>query len=385
MTVQTESATPFDFYSWYREMRASAPVSFDAKQNAWNVFRYDDIKSILTDYKTFSSHVAPSEGFLETSLMMIDPPMHRQARNLVSQAFTPRRVASLEPRITEIVHTFLDAIIEQGYMDVIEDLSYPLPLTVICELLGIPFEDRELFGHWAEIITTEFTKFQGDDLDAQLKFGEYILKIARQRERDPEDDLISALMVAEIDGKRLSDRDIQSFCMVLLLAGSETTRNMIGNAVYCLESHPEALALLRENPALLPDAIEEVIRYYTPAKYLFRIATTDTELAGQEIKAGQLVYPWVASGNRDEEHFTHPDQFDILRKDEPHLGFGHGIHFCLGAPLGRLESRIALSALIERLSNIRLVRDQPLEPVGSPMLFGFRHVPITFTPSTKRR
>ncbi len=383
--ADTSVATPFDFYTWYQDMRASAPVSFDQEHHIWNVFRYEDVKRVLSESTTFSSHILPGEGFIETSILMIDPPMHRQARNLVSQAFTPRRVAELEPRIIEIVHTYLDAVIEQGHMDVIDDLSYPLPLTVICELLGIPFEDRAFFGRWAETVVTEFAKFQGTDLEAQLTLGEYFLKIASQRRQEPKDDLLSALVTAEIDGERLSNRDIQSFCMILLLAGSETTRNLVGNAIYCFERYPEALAQLRANPALLPGAIEEVLRYYSPVKYMFRVATADTTLAGQEIKAGQFVFPWMASANRDERQFTHPDQFNILRTGEPHVDFGHGIHFCLGAPLARLEARIVLSAMIERLQNMRLVQDRPLEPIESPNLNGFRHVPITFTPGRKVR
>jgi cytochrome P450 len=378
--ADTSVAAPFDFYAWYRDMRASTPVSFNQEHHVWNVFRYEDVKRVLMDPQIFSSRILPGEGFVETSILMIDPPLHRQARDLISQAFTPRRVAALEPRITEIVHTFLDAVIEQGSMDVIQDLSYPLPLTVICELLGIPFEDRAFFGHWADIVVTEFAKFQGTDLEAQLQLGDYFLKIASQRRQEPKEDLLSALVTAQVDGERLSDRDIQSFCMILLLAGSETTRNLVGNAIYCFDRYPEALAQLRANPALLPGAIEEVLRYYSPVKYVFRVATADTTLAGQEIKAGQLVFPWIASANRDERQFTLPDQFNILRTGEPHVDFGHGIHFCLGAPLARLEARIVLSAMIERLQDMRLVQDCALEPIESPSLSGFRQVPITFTP-----
>lgn len=373
-----------DHYAWYKEMRANAPAAFDQQRNTWHVFRYEDVKRVLTDHQTFSSHILPGDGVIQNSLSMTDLPAHRQMRNLISQAFTPRRIAALEPRITEIVHTYLDAVIERGSMDIIQDFSYPLPLTVICELLGIPFVDRTFFSHWVDVILEEFPKFQDTHQEAEQKLGDYFLEIASRRRREPKEDLVSALLAAELNGERLSDRDIQSLCMLLLVAGSETTRNLIGNAIYCFDQHPEALEQLRADPALLVGAIEEVLRYYSPVTFVFRLAAIDTTLAGQDIKAGQFVFPWIISANRDESRFTASDQFNILRTGEPHVDFGHGIHFCLGAPLARLEAKVALSILLARLQNIHIVQDRPLEMVKSPNIHGFQHVPVTFTPGHKR-
>ncbi|GCE13771.1 cytochrome P450 [Tengunoibacter tsumagoiensis] len=375
----------FDLYSWFTLMRTTNPVTYDEDHHAWNVFSYKDVYQILTDPKTFSSHILPGEGFIETSILMIDPPMHRHYRNLVSQAFTPRRIAQLEPRITEIVDTYLDSVIESGKMDVIQDLSYPLPLVVICEMLGIPMEDRDFFGYWTEIVIAEFAKFQGGDLEAQQKLGAYFLQIADLRRKEPKDDLISALLTAQVDGERLSDRDIQSFCMILLLAGSETTRNLIGNAIYALTEHPEVLAQVQNNLELVPQAIEEVIRYYSPVRFAFRVATSDVILGGQQIKAGQLIFPWIASANRDEHHFTSAEHFTLDRPAQQHVGFGHGIHFCLGAPLARLEARIALTSMLQRLKCLRLSHEEHLEAIVSPSLQGLQKVPVYFQPGTPLR
>jgi len=189
------------------------------------------------------------------------------------------------------------------------------------------------------------------------------------------------LLAAEIEGQHLDEQELLGFCVLLLVAGNETTTNLIGNAVLCFDEHPEAMEQLRAEPALLPDAIEEVLRYRSPIKMMFRVATTDVELGGQQMRAGEGVVAWISSANHDEAQFPHADTFDIRRSPNRHLAFGYGIHFCIGAPLARLESKIALAAMLERLPGMRQVRDVPLEPTGSFVLYGVQHLPITFQSS----
>jgi cytochrome P450 len=218
-------------------------------------------------------------------------------------------------------------------------------------------------------------------MQIQREMGTYFMRVIEQRRRKPEDDLISALLSAEIDGERLSVQDLLSFCVLLLVAGNETTTTLIGNAMLCFDTFPATIPLLREDPSLLPSAIEEVLRYHSPILTVSRRVTTDTTLGGQELKAGQYVRPMIAAANCDESAFPHALAFDIRRNPNRHIAFGYGIHFCLGAPLARLESKIAFTAMLERLTDIRRVQDVPLEPILDSGSQGIKHFPITFKPA----
>lgn len=375
--LQEDQALPGDeIYAWYRSMRESQPVFYDEQSGAWLVFRYDDVQHILLDPATFSSNRdVSSDNPISASMISSDPPRHRQLRNLATQAFTPRTVARLEPRITSIVNDLLDHVEDKGEMDVIRDLAFPLPVTVIAELLGIPSTDQMQFKQWSEAIVGNSEESY---MTAQREMAFYFLSLIAQRRSAPQDDLITALIEAEVDGEHLPDVELLGFCILLLVAGHETTTNLIGNAILCFDEHPQVMDELRAEPALLPSAVEEALRYYSPVKSLGRVATVDTTLRGQHIKAGQFILPIFASANRDEEQFPNADTFDIRRTPNRHLAFGHGIHFCLGAPLARLEARIALGAVLERFSQIRRDRSIPLHLKESGIIFGLQSLPITF-------
>ena len=242
-------------------MRQSAPVYRDPNRQNWSVFSYNDVQRVLSEHSTFSSQFNDSGQVLDASIISMDPPRHRQLRSLVTLAFTPRTIARLTTRITEIVNELLDKVTPQGQMDVINDLSYPLPVIVIAELLGIPHEDRARFKLWSDQFVGAAPSY---GKDPQVEMGDYFKWVIAQRRKEPKDDLISALLAAQIDGKHLTEQELLGFCVLLLVAGNETTTHLIGNAIWCLDDYPQAMAELRADHSPLPDAIEEVLRYRSP-------------------------------------------------------------------------------------------------------------------------
>jgi cytochrome P450 len=374
-TTEDRTLNPFP---WYSRMRETEPIHFYPDYRAWQVFRYDDVLRVLSDHTVFSSNISGGserQDPLAASIVTTDPPRHRQLRNLVTQAFTPRSVAGLAERITTIVNDLLDRVVARGQMDIVDDLAYPLPVIVIAELLGIPREDRDRFKAWSDAIVG--ASMSGGS-NPQAEMSAYFLQMIEQRRREAQDDLICALLNAQIDGVHLTQRELLGFCVLLLVAGNETTTNLIGNAVLCLDEHPEVMAELRADPALIPAAIEEVLRYRSPVQMMYRRAATDVTLDGNPIRAGQMIMAQIGSANRDAAQFPDPDRFDIRRTPNRHIAFGHGIHFCIGAPLARLESKIALTLLLERLPDLRRVRSIPLHGTGSPIVYGVKHLPVTF-------
>jgi len=361
--------------AWYRTMRTTHPVYYHPEDDLWEVFTYSEVQRVLTDYKTFSSEFIPANAMLRLSLVHLDPPGHRQLRNLVAHTFTQRSVARLAPRIATIVHELLGKVACKGGMDVVNDLAYPLPVRVIAEMLGVPPEDHARFKCWSD----EVIEGAGDiNAKPHLAMEQYFCEMLERRKREPCNDLISELLAARIGGEQLTKDQLLGFCMVLLVAGNVTTTHLISNAIICLDEHPEAMMQLRQKPALIPDAIEEIMRYRSSVRLMTRLAIRDTVLLGREIKAGQMVIPWIASANLDEQQFPHADVFDITRSPHNHLAFGYGIHFCLGAPLARLETRIALEAMLTHFPTMRRVRDIPLEPFPSLILNGVKRLQITF-------
>ncbi|GAB4210567.1 MAG: cytochrome P450 [Roseiflexaceae bacterium] len=360
------------------------PAFYDPARGAWQVFRYNEVQRVLSDYSIFSSSrggkvdpADPSTGSLET-LVDQDPPRHRQMRALMLQAFTPRAVARMEPHIRELAHELIDQVIDRGAMDVVQALAVPLPLLVITGLLGVPKEDRQHLRRLSEAMMAYTTE---ESARMRQQMQQYFLELSQQRRREPREDLISALIAAEVDGIRLTDQEVVNYALVLFVAGNESTTNLIGNAMVCFDIFPEALAAVQADLSLLPNAIEEVLRYVPPTPQFPRIAAVDTQIDGQTVHAGEWVMPWIQSANRDPEAFATPDVFDIHRNPNRHLSLGHGPHFCLGASLARMEARIALEVLLERLGDIRFPHDAPLEPQIGPLSFSYRSVRITFTPA----
>jgi cytochrome P450 len=369
---------------WYREMRQGPGIAYDDKFKSWNVFRYDDAQRILNDHVGFSSRPRGGGPGLP-SIVGMDVPRHRQLRSLINQAFTPRTVEQLAPRIGEITQQLIDKVIDRGEMDLMQEFAYPLPIAIIAELLGIPVEEQATFRRWSETLITgpRTDEKRGRSYAAEREenlrdLNAYFLAKLEERRRQPRADLMSRLLAAEVDGERLSETDLLEFCRLLLIAGYETTAYLIGNAMLAFDEHPEVAAELRQDAALLPGAIEEVLRCYPSVAGTMRTTTDDTEIAGQRVERGQAVIVWIGSANYDEQHFADPERFDPHRSPNRHLAFGFGIHFCVGAPLARLEARIALQALLQRLPGLRGELATPFEPVETPFIFGVRHFRVRF-------
>ena len=379
---QALSLNPFP---WYQKMRATDPIFHDAKNGLWHIFRYTDTQQILNDPTTFSSEIIQRSSTIteeekkqigEPSILGLDPPRHRQLRSFVTQAFTPRTVANLAPRVREIIHEQLDHVASDGRMDVIEDLAYPLPVIVISELLGVPAQDRAIFKRWSDDVVSQD---QSQSMQSLRAMSEYLKAITDERRKKPANDLISDLLTAQVDGQHLTEGELLSFYVLLLIAGNETTTNLIGNAFTSFDDYPQALEQLRADPTLIPGAIEEVLRFRSPVQRLARITTKEIKIGGQQIPAGQIVTPWLGSANRDETQFSDPDTFDVRRSPNRHVGFGHGIHFCVGAPLSRLEGKIALEIMLERFKSIKRDHSVPLERIpAASAFFGVQKLELTF-------
>jgi cytochrome P450 len=374
-------------YPVYDRLRSASPVFHDPHSDFWMVFDYEGVTRALNDLDTFSSRAAPSGGGALDWLIFFDPPRHTKLRALIQRAFTPRSVAALEPRIRELSRDLLDRTIERGEMDLAADLAVPLPMMVIAEMLGIPAADRPRFRDWNDVVLgmiytisggAEAARAVGEFGAATAEIRAYLTGLLAERRAAPRDDLLTRLAEAEVDGARLTEQEILSFFQLLLVAGSETTTNLINNAVLCFLENPDQLARLRAAPDLLPSAIEEVLRYRSPLQTVFRLTRREVEMRGQVIPAGKLVLAMVGSANRDPRQFPDPNRFDITRDPNPHIGFGHGIHFCLGAPLARLESRIALGDFLERVKGFELTSDQPWEPRPAFHVHGPTHLRLRF-------
>jgi cytochrome P450 len=378
---------PFPIYD---QFRSTSPVVKAPGKSFWMIFDFDGVKRALSDSEAFSSAATPagSSGNPLEWLIFFDPPRHTKLRALIARAFTPRMIAGLEPRIRELSRGLLDSVIERGEMDLAADYSIPLPTMVIAEMLGIPTVDWPRFKRWSDaILLLGDTITGGSDESARAGIGfqtvtremkEYLQDMIQRRRVEPTEDLLSKLVFAEVDGQRLSAAEILGFFQLLLLAGNETTTNLINNAILCLTESPDELARLRARIDLLPSAIEEVLRYRSPLQTAFRATRHGVEMHGQVIPIGALVLPMIGSANRDPEHFVAPGRFDITRDPNPHLAFGHGMHFCLGAPLSRLEARVALTDLLHRTKDLELTLDGPWQPRQAFHVHGPMKLPLRF-------
>lgn len=380
---------------WLHGPRSGPPVEFDTRTGLWNVYGYPEVQEVIGDPVTYSSdtmRVLPKNMVPDFSLdgfiTQIDPPEHGKLRKLVSSAFTRKVVADLEPRIAELTHELLDEAREQDTFELVRDLAYPLPVTVIAELLGVPSGDRALFKRWAdalfqrdaEISLNQSEEARKADLEATTKpwkeMTSYLADHAAERRRRPRADLLTRLVEAEVDGERLPDDQVVNFAIVLLLAGHITTTMLLGNTVLCLDAFPEQQARVRADRSTIPDVLEEAIRFMTPFALLGRATTREVELGGVTLPADQMIMIWLAAANRDPRQFPDPDVFDPGRDPNPHLGFGRGIHFCLGAPLARLEGRVALDILLDRFDTLRTDPDDPVQLISAPSLTGVRRLPL---------
>lgn len=377
---------PFPFYA---KARAHFSALRDPKSGLWLVFDYASVKRVLSEHGTFSSRHGPAEW-----LVFVDPPRHTTLRALVSQAFTPRSVAALEPRIREITRGLLDRVTAAGAMDLAADFAVPLPMTVIAELLGVPAEDRPHYLRWSDAILNMSHTIPGNSgaaSDAAQAAGAafraataemdvYLAGCLRGRRSAPCDDLLTRLARAEVEGERLSHEEILGFFQLLLVAGQETTTNLINNAVLCLAEFPDEMARLRADPTLIPSAIEEVLRFRSPVQWMFRVVEGAVELGGESIPPWSIVLPLIGSANRDPAVFPDPERFDVTRSPNPHLAFGHGVHFCLGAALARLEARVALEELLRCADDIAVVGNEPWPPRQALHVHGPDRLPVQFTP-----
>jgi len=326
----------------------------------------------------------PPDSLAETQLFMIntDPPRHTKLRALVNKGFTPRMVAQLEPHIRDITNTVIDAVVEKGSCDFVTEVAAELPLQVIAEMMGVPPEDRRALFRWSNRMIgqddPEYATSEDEAKRASLEVYMYANQLAAERRKNPRDDLMSVLLNAEVDGERLSEMEFDVFFVLLMIAGNETTRNLISGGMLALIEHPDQRARLLKDPSLMSTAVDEMLRWVSPVMAFRRTATRDVELRGQKIRENDKVLMFYPSANRDEEVFPEADRFDIGRTPNDHLAFGIGEHFCLGSNLARLEIRVMFEELLRRLPDIELAG--PVARLRSNFINGIKHMPVAFTP-----
>ncbi|MFD7104157.1 cytochrome P450 [Streptomyces celluloflavus] len=355
--------------AFLREMRADSHFWQDEVTGAYHVLGYAQTRQILHDPTHFSSdfsHLVPEStepGLRDhVNLGTIDPPKHRKYRSLVNQAFTPKVIAGMESRMAAVTDRLLGALDGLDEFDLVTNFASPLPAIVTAELLGVPAEDHSLFRTWAQVATGgafdnpigELNEVTVPDSVSETfnQMREYLLEVAKERRKDPRNDLISRMIAAEIDGERLSDAEVYGLAASILIGGQVSTTVLLGNALVALGERPDAERDLRADRSLIPGFLDETLRYYPPVVFAYRLAKNGAELDGTPVTDGTPVISWVMSANRDEATFPHGETFDLRRDPNPHLSFGHGIHYCLGAPVLRMESRIAVAKLLERYATI---------------------------------
>ena len=349
-------------YPIYEQLRRKDPVHRMRLQDAWVLTEYADVDLVLRDNRRFRNEGRDFGYIPQVSMLDLDPPKHTEIRALVSHGFTPRSVAALEPRIRETVDGLLDNVEGKGRFDLIADLAFPLPVIVVAEMLGVPPEDREQFNEWSNVVSLIVDPLLNERQLRQARQAvdevfDYFEAVAEERRRDPQDDLVSALVTAEVDGERLERDDLLVNLLLVLVAGNETTRNLIGNGTLALLQNPDQLQRLQAEPALLDKAIDEFLRFDSPVQLDSRIAGEMVELRGKRIVPGQRMICILGAANRDPKTFPNPDRLDIGRSAANHLAFGRGIHYCIGAPLAKLEARVAFEALLPRLGSLRLAEE----------------------------
>ena len=369
-----------DPYPLYRLLLAEAPRFWDTERGMWIITRHTDVAALLVHPAMsaqkfgagglppeLQAEVGPFYQMLFRQMLFQDPPHQTRLRTLAAKAFTPRVIEGMRLQIQRWTDEFLDtALAGNGPIDIIRDLAYPLPATVIAEMLGVPSEDRDQFRHWSDDFAN-FLGTTGGDLESTRRYlpgiyrlMDYMWAVVDRTRISPGDNLLSALIAVEEQGDTLTEEELIANCLLLLVAGHETTTNLIGNGLTALLSHPDQAARLRQDPALLPTAIEELLRYESPVQWTSRIAKEAIAVNGLQIEAGQFVVLGLGAANRDPAQFTDPDRLDLTRREGRHLAFGWGIHYCLGTALARMEGQVALETLLRRFPALRLAENEPL-------------------------
>ena len=397
---QYVTAVPYDMFE---VLRNEAPVFWhdepegvDRRGRAtgpgfWAVTRYDDVGTVSRDWKHYSSELGgvdiPTPGAEELEsyrqmMIMMDPTKHTKLRLLVNNGFTPRMIGQLEARVRDITADIVNKVIDRGECDFVLDVAAELPLQVIAELMGVPHEDRHDLFRWSNVLNgfddPEYQTTEDAFMDAYVSMCAYATQLADQRRRHPRDDIVSALVSAEVDGEHLSELEFNLFFVLLVNAGNETTRNLVAHAMLALIEHPDQYRKLVADPSLMPVAVEEFLRWGSPVMHFRRTATAAVELRGQKINQGDKVVIWYISANHDADVFPNPYDFDITRQPNEHLAFGGGgPHFCLGANLARLEIRLMFEEIIRRMPDMQLAG--PVQRLRSNFINGIKHMPVQFT------
>ncbi len=401
VTLQYNPFTPevhANPYPLYHRLRAEDPIHWSGLLEAWILTRYEDVVFVLTDARFSANRRQARNRFAQMAeqvqqefgpfgrtqtMLTSDPPLHTRLRRLVSKAFTARAVESLRPRIQRIVDELLDAVPDRGRLDLIGDLAYPLPVIVIAEMLGVPPEERDQFKRWStDVVATLGGPFTPPDVLERARrsineLADYFRRVIAERRRQPREDLISGLIAAEEQGQVLDEDELLATCMLLLVAGNETTTNLIGNGMLALLRHPDQLQRLQDDPSLIQPAVEELLRYAGPVHGTGRVVKEELEIGHQTVEEGQVAFALLAAANRDPAQFADPEVLDIARHPNEHVAFGDGIHFCLGAPLARAEAQIAIGTLLGRFPNPRLEVEEP-EWGGTFIIRGLKRLPVSF-------
>ncbi|MBV8959871.1 MAG: cytochrome P450 [Actinobacteria bacterium] len=373
-----------DPHDAYRRLRDEEPVWWDEEAKVWAVSRHADVMAVSRDPKTFCN----GKGVLLTdrergvaatnSVLYLDPPEHQQHRKLVNPGFHPHRLVSLEPRVRELAKQIVDGLPEGEVFDLVEEVAVPLPLLVIADMLGIPGDDRDAFKKWSDLLIEAATEFTEENMTAALELFQYFAAVIEERRGQPGDDMISVLINGEVEGERLTEAELLGFCMTLLVAGNETTRNLISGGTRALAEHPDQLARLVADLDALPVAVDELLRWVTPVMSFARTATCDTQVGDQAVREGDFVLLLYTSANRDERAFGDTaDQLDLWRSPNPHVGFGFGEHFCLGANLARMETRVMFDELLRRFPRIELAGEPDRLP--SVLMNSLQRLPVVLS------
>jgi cytochrome P450 len=385
-----------DPYPHYAALRKQSPVFLSQPEGQlpiWYVTGAREVEQVLLDNQRFArdpARISPEFAALfrvgdeQTSALINDHMLnrdgdnHRRLRRLVSKAFTLKAVNAMRPRIQQIADELLDAVAPAGSMDLVSDYAFPLPIITIAEMLGVPASDRDDFRRWSQVLVQQIGQDLSELERCYTQFSQYLGELIEARRAQPTDDLVSALVQVEEEGSSLTHGELCSMIVLLIVAGHETSASLIGNATLALTQHPESLARLRDEPELMPNAVEELLRYDSSVeRSLIRFVTQDTELAGQRLQRGQLLVAVVGSANRDESVCANPDTLDITRPACPHMAFGSGIHYCLGASLAKLEVEIALNTLLRRCPDLRVAVDpQQLQWRNVPNFRGLENLPV---------
>ena len=368
------TANPYPLYArWRQEM----PIWWAEDVRGWVLSRYEDVRAVLKNPTDFSSAIAPgrAESTMSLPLLHDDPPKHTDLRAIVNRSFTTKVMKQIENDLSQVVEELLDAIDTSKPVDIAEAFTIPLPVALIAHFMGIPFERKDDFKRWSDSLTgTGTVKAMEDRMPDILEMMDFFKAEIPKRRATPGDDLISKVVTAEIEGQALTEETIVGYCQLLLIAGNETTTNLLSNLLYYIADNPDIWQTLRENPEASDAAIEECLRYDPPVHWISRNALVDAEFHGQKIAKGDTVYTLLGAANRDPDHYDEPDLFRLDRKRSDHHTFGHGIHFCIGAPLARMEARYALKGMLKRYDTVNHAINAQNERTHSSMLRGYHHL-----------